>query len=197
MENVLLPILRLYTSTILFLLPVPIPKGQSWSKNFGSQCQRNGQASKCRRDHNTSTYLGTSQEIAPLGLSQKDYLSELVKQCGIEREHKLPCRSALLTTDHSSPKLSERQANRFRSVLQKIAYARDGRPDFDFVVCYLQSKQSAPTEQDWSDLQHLLGYVKRFPEKEILFKPTDLQLRGSTDDRSTLLKMGEVTMDTS
>ena len=113
--------------------------------------------------------------------SQKDYLTELVKQCGVEKEHKLPCRSDLLTTDQTSSKLNERQSNRFRSILQKVAYARDGRPDFDFVVCYLQSKQSAPSEQDWSDLQHLLGYIKRFPEKDIIFRPHDLQLRGSTD----------------
>ena len=49
------------------------------------------------------------------------------------------------------------------------------------MVCYLQSKQSTPTEQDMSDLEHLLGYIKRHPKKEVVFKPKDLQLRGSTD----------------
>ena len=113
--------------------------------------------------------------------SQKDYLNELVKEVGVEREHRLPCRSDLLTPDVNSPKLGEKGISRFRSILQKVAYAREGRPDFDFVVCYLQSKQSSPTEQDWSDLFHLLGYIKRFPEKVVAFAPTDLQLRGYTD----------------
>ena len=98
--------------------------------------------------------------------SQKDYLIELVKESQVTKEHKLPCRSDLLSTDPTSTKLDVKGISQFRSILQKVAYARDGRPDFDFVVCYLQSKQQSPSEQDWSDLQHLLG---------------DLQLRGATD----------------
>ena len=113
--------------------------------------------------------------------SQRDYLLDLVSECKVNKEHKLPCRSDILTIDHSSPRLCDKDVSRFRSILQKVAYARDGRPDFDFAVCYLQSKQSSPTEQDWNDLQHLLGYIKRFPEKEIVFKPRDLQLRGLAD----------------
>ena len=113
--------------------------------------------------------------------SQRDYLNELIKETGVEREHKLPCRSDILTGDFNSPKLNEKATNRFRSVLQKVAYARDGRPDFDFVVCYLQSKQSSPSEQDMADLEHLLGYIKRNPDKEVVFKPRDMQLRGATD----------------
>ena len=30
-------------------------------------------------------------------------------------------------------------------------------------------------------LQHLLGYVKRFPEREVVFQPTDLQLSAYAD----------------
>ena len=99
----------------------------------------------------------------------------------MDKEHKLPCRSDLTESDPDSPKLSETMISRFRSTLQKVAYAREGRPDFDFAVCFLQSKQSSPSEQDWSDLQHLLGYIKRFPEREVVFKPKDLQLRGFCD----------------
>ena len=51
----------------------------------------------------------------------------------------------------------------------------------DFAVSFLQGKQSSPTEQDWKDLGHLLGYLKRFPEKKIIFKPKDMQLRGYAD----------------
>ena len=113
--------------------------------------------------------------------SQKDYLIEVIKSVGVKKEHKLPCRSDLLESDPKSPKLSESKASRFRSILQKIAYAREGRPDFDFPVCYLQSKQSSPSEQDWSDLEHLLSYIKKFPEKQVIVKPKDLQLRGHVD----------------
>ena len=113
--------------------------------------------------------------------SQRDYLLELVKSSGVTKERSMPCRSNLTESDPSSNKLSPIEANKFRSTLQKIAYAREGRPDFDFTVCYLQSKQSAPSEQDRDDLLHLLGYVMRFPEKQVIFKPKDLQLRGHAD----------------
>ena len=113
--------------------------------------------------------------------SQRDYLLEVIKSTGTVKESKLPSRSNLLESDSDSPKLSESDASRFRSVLQKVAYAREGRPDFDFVVCYLQSKQATPTKQDWSDLEHLLGYIKRVPEREVIFKPRDLQLLGHAD----------------
>ena len=113
--------------------------------------------------------------------SQRDYLQEVVTASGVEKEQKLPCRSNLLESDPDSLKLNEIMVSRFRSTLQKITYAREGRPDFDFAVCYLQSKQSSPSEQDWGDLEHLLGYIKRFPEKEVVFKPKDLQLRGYCD----------------
>ena len=113
--------------------------------------------------------------------SQKDYLLDVVKASGVVQEQKLPCRCNLLTSDPESPLLPAEGVSNYRSTLQKIAYAREGRPDFDFTVSHLQSKHSAPSEQDWKDLGHLLGYIKRFPEREIVFKPTDLQLRGYVD----------------
>ena len=111
--------------------------------------------------------------------SQRDYLLELIKSSGVTKDHSMPCRSNLTESEPSSDKLSPTEANKFRSTLQKIA--REGRPDFDFTVCYLQSKQSAPSEQDRDDLNHLLGYIMRFPEKQVIFKPNDLQLRGHAD----------------
>ena len=113
--------------------------------------------------------------------SQKDYLIEIVKASGVQKEHNLPSRMDLTTSDPESPKLPPQGVSSFRSTLQKIAYARDGRPDMDFAVSFLQGKQSSPTEQDWKDLGHLLGYLKRFPEKKIIFKPKDMQLRGYAD----------------
>ena len=38
-----------------------------------------------------------------------------------------------------------------------------------------------PSEQNLADLEHLLGYIKRHPDKEVVFKPRDLQLRGAPD----------------
>ena len=73
--------------------------------------------------------------------------------------------------------LSAKETSNYRYVLQKLAYAREGRPYLDFLVSYLQGKQSAPTQQNWRDLMHLLGYIKRVPEREVVFRTTDLELR--------------------
>lgn len=113
--------------------------------------------------------------------SQRDYIVDIIKTSGVEKEHNLPCRSNILETDPDSPKLPEQGISTFRSTLQKVAYTRDGRPDIDFAVSYLQSKQSSPSKQDWDDLAHLLGYLKRFPDKTITYNPSNLQLQGYAD----------------
>ena len=113
--------------------------------------------------------------------SQRDYILELIQSSGIERERHLPCRSNLLTSDPDSPLLSDEGISTYRSTLQKVAYAREGRPDIDFPVSFLQSHQAHPTRQDWDDLAHLLGYLKRFPDRPITIDPSDLQLQGFAD----------------
>lgn len=111
-------------------------------------------------------------ETGEVRRSQRNYLLEVVKAAGDLKEQKLPSRCNLLTRDSESPMLAEREISAFRSTLQKVAYPREGRPDIDFVVSYLQGRQSSPTEQDWGDLEHLLGYIKHVPERAITFKPT-------------------------
>ena len=113
--------------------------------------------------------------------SQRDYIQEVVRVSGIEKEFNLPSRSNILEDNQASELLPSQGISTFRSTLQKIAYAREGRPDIDFVVSYLQTKQNSPSKQDWDDLSHLLGYLKKYPEKIITYKPTDLQLRGFAD----------------
>ena len=113
--------------------------------------------------------------------SQRDYIQEVVKASGVEKEFNLPSRSNILEEGNSSEPLPSQGVSTFRSTLQKIAYAREGRPDIDFTVSYLQTKQNSPTKQDWEDLAHLLGYLKKFPERIIKYSPKDMQLRGFAD----------------
>ena len=162
----------------------PNEEGKKLQEEFWGSMEKKWPGVKLQTGPNykhLSWNISQDMKTGEIKKSQRDYLNELVKEVGIERERKLPCRSDVLIPDPLSPKLNEKATNRFRSVLQKVAYARDGRPDIDFVVCYLQSKQSSPSEQDMSDLEHLLGYIKRFPNKEVIFKPKDLQLRGAAD----------------
>ena len=99
-------------------------------------------------------------------------------------------RANLLTYKPEASVLSATKHAEFRSVSQKVAYAREGRPDIDFVVSYLQRKQTAPTETDWSDLQHLLYYLNKHPENWITHEPSDLQLRAYVDSSHNITPNG-------
>ena len=122
--------------------------------------------------------------------SQASYLRDVVKTLKIDKFENYPMRSNLLTHRPEATVLSTKRHADFRSVLQKVAYAREGRPDIDFVVAYLQRQQTAPTETDWSDLQHLLRYINKEPEHWIVHNPTDLQLRAYADSSYNITSEG-------
>ena len=113
--------------------------------------------------------------------SQHDYIRELIKSTGCKRFERLPHRSGPLSDRGNSKPLSELRKSVYRSTLQKVAYVRDSRPDIDFTASFLQRRQAEPTEQDWTDLSHLLGYLNQFPNREIVYAPKDLQLRAYAD----------------
>ena len=68
--------------------------------------------------------------------SQRDYIIDIVKSSGVEKEFTLPSRSNILESDTDSEPLPEQGISYFRSTLQKVAYAREGRPDIDFTASY-------------------------------------------------------------
>ena len=162
----------------------PTPEGAALEKEFWDSMETKWPGIKGQKGPNykhLSWNIYQDPKTMEIHKSQRDYILEIIKTSGIEREHNLPSRLDLTTSDDTSPKLPTEAISNFRSTLQKVAYARDGRPDMDFAVSFLQGKQSSPSEQDAKDLTHLLGYLKKFPEKKIIFKPKDMQLRGYAD----------------
>jgi uncharacterized protein Veg len=113
--------------------------------------------------------------------SQTTAIMDMLGEVGIDHEQELPARLDLMTARKETAKLSPKMHAQFRSILQKVGYFRAGRSDFDIVVSHLQRKQEAPTEQDWDDLWHLLGYLNKFPDRPIIHDPKDSQLRMETD----------------
>ena len=113
--------------------------------------------------------------------SQTSYIRDMLKTLKVDKMENLPMRANLLSYKPETSRLSESKHAYYRSILQKVAYAREGRPDIDFVVAYLQRQQTCPTETDWSDLQHLLYYLNKEPEHWIVHNPSDLQLRAYVD----------------
>ena len=113
--------------------------------------------------------------------SQTSYIKDMLKTLKVDKTENYPMRANLLSYKPEASKLSDVKHADYRSILQKVAYAREGRPDIDFVVAYLQRQQTSPTETDWSDLQHLLYYLNKEPEHWIVHNPSDLQLRAYVD----------------
>ena len=113
--------------------------------------------------------------------SQSSYIRDMLTSLKVNKFEYHPMRTNLLTHRPVSQPLGEAQHSQFRSILQKVAYAREGRPDIDFVVSYLQRLQSNPTQTDWDDLMHLLHYLNKEPEHWITHEPSDLQLRAYVD----------------
>ena len=122
--------------------------------------------------------------------SQTSYIKDVLKSLKVTKFQYHPMRTDLVTNRPESPPLNPTQHSQFRSVLQKVAYAREGRPDIDFVVSHLQRLQSAPTMTDWNDLMHLLQYLNKEPEHWITHGPNDLQLRAYVDASYNLTPEG-------
>ena len=122
--------------------------------------------------------------------SQSSYIKDVLKSLKVDKFQYHPMRADLITHRPEAPLLGTQQHSQFRSVLQKVAYAREGRPDIDFVVSHLQRLQSAPTVTDWNDLMHLLHYLNKEPEHWITHGPSDLQLRAYVDASYNLTQEG-------
>ena len=66
--------------------------------------------------------------------SQSSYIKDVLKTLKVDKFQYHPMRTDLLTHRPTTELLGPAQHSEFRSILQKVAYAREGRPDIDFVV---------------------------------------------------------------
>lgn len=128
--------------------------------------------------------------IMEIRKSQKEYLIVIIRSAGVERMRKLPSRSNLLERKMRS--LPRWIANVLvpSGTSSRRSHERGARPltSPSRVSC---GRNRAPySQQDWSDLFHLLGYVKRVPERgperEIKFQSKDLQRRGYAEAKFDL-----------
>ena len=162
----------------------PNKEGQALSTQFWEALEKKWPGIKHQtgpRFKHLSWDIVQDPKTGAIGRSQTSYLRDVLRSLKVENMEDYPMRANLLTHRPENPILPAAKHAIYRSVLQKVAYAREGRPDIDFVVAYLQRQQTAPTETDWLDLQHLLHYLNKHPEHWITHQPTDLQLRAYVD----------------
>eukprot|EP00435_Cladocopium_sp_Y103_P038874 s175_g10.t1 len=78
---------------------------------------------------------------------------------GMARQQKIPCSSELQLIDNS-PKLDEKDASAFRSVMGLCLYVGRDRPDLMFTIKELASSMSSPTVSSLQHLRKLVGFMK-------------------------------------
>ena len=78
---------------------------------------------------------------------------------GMARQQKIPCSSDLQLIDNS-PKLNEKDASAFRSVVGLCLYVGRDRPDLMFTIKELASFMSSPTVSSLQHLRKLVGFMK-------------------------------------
>ena len=113
--------------------------------------------------------------------SQGAAIAKMLTQFNVHHKEKRPSRGNLLTRDAKSPLLASGARDEYVSRVATINFYREGRADIDFVVGHLQRHQVKTTEQDQDDLNHLLGYLNRFPDKPRVYAPKDSQIRAYCD----------------
>ena len=162
----------------------PNKEGARLSKDFWDQLEAKWPGIKHQtgpRFKHLSWDIVQDQDTGVIHRSQSSYIKDVLKSLKVNKFQNHPMRRDLLTRRPDTAPLNAARHSDFRSILQKVAYAREGRPDIDFVVSHLQRLQSAPTETEWSDLMHVLHYLNKEPEHWITHGPSDLQLRAYVD----------------
>ena len=162
----------------------PNAEGSALSKEFWDHLESKWPGIKLQtgpRFKHLSWDIMQDPETGVVHRSQSSYIKDVLKTLKVDKFQYHPMRSDLLTHRPDTELLVPAQHSEFRSILQKVAYAREGRPDIDFVVSHLQRLQTAPTQSDWNDLMHLLQYLNKEPEHWIIHAPTDLQLKAYVD----------------
>ena len=80
------------------------------------------------RNKHLSWDIIQDQKTGVILRSQSSYIKDVLRTLKITNVENYPMRGNLLTYKPEASKLSESKHSEFRSILQKVAYAREGRP---------------------------------------------------------------------
>ena len=73
--------------------------------------------------------------------------------------------NTLFTIDPNDPPLDITRGDKFRTRVAKISYVMERTGcGGNIVICFLRSRVSKPTENDWARLIHLIKYIRKHPE---------------------------------
>ncbi len=100
------------------------------------------------------------------------YVDDLLAKYNVTGKARSPASLELCTLSLDSSPLQEDLKEEFRSRIAKIMYlAKLCRPDCLLTVCFLATRVTNPTKQDWKKLHRLLCYLNETKELGIVLKP--------------------------
>ena len=132
---------------------------------------------------NEVSYLGMlincNREKGEIKVSQPAYIDNLIKKHNVTKEYNTPCTGTLMTI---SPNAKPIDAGPHRSAVMAAFYLSGrSRTDLSFVLSYLVTRLNAPTTDDASNLERLLGYIKRTKDHALTFRPDSMTLKCYAD----------------
>ena len=131
-------------------------------------------------------YLGIRWDFTEPGqvtLSMEGYIKDLLTKYGPYTRSSIPGAPDLFQINKESPALGKVKKELFHSAVMTLHYlAKRVRPDILAAVSFCATRVLAPSEQDMSKLQRILGYLSITLEQKLLLKVgAKLELRAYVD----------------
>ncbi|XP_070004202.1 secreted RxLR effector protein 161-like [Nicotiana sylvestris] len=123
-----------------------------------------------------------------LGLSQALYIDTILTRFGMQDSKKgfLPFRHGISMSKDQSPKMTDEiekmKAVPYASAVGSLMYAMlCTRPDICFTVGMVSRFQFNPGREHWTDVKHIINYLKRTRDYMLVYHSGDLAPVGYTD----------------
>ncbi|KAM3231437.1 hypothetical protein ACQJBY_061551 [Aegilops geniculata] len=146
-----------------------------------------------------SYYLGIEVQQKPEGITicQETYAKKVLESCDMKdcNPSHVPMKPRLILSKKSEA--SAVDATEYRSVVRKLSYLTNTRPDLAYSVGIVSRFMEAPTMEHWAAVENILRYIKgttnfgcvylREKKKEMveLLGYSDSDMAGDVDDRKS------------
>lgn len=112
-----------------------------------------------------------------LRIDMRYYIKDMVEKFPVEVEtDKAPWSDKLFKVDEKSPLLGQKKKEVFHTFVMKAMFlCKRGRPDIGLAICFLSSRVTKPTENDWNKLVRVLGFLKGTIDDVLTLEADDSQ----------------------
>ncbi|CAN0349389.1 unnamed protein product, partial [Ectocarpus fasciculatus] len=147
---------------------------------------------QCLKDKYGNITMHSGDELSFVGLlisqlrddgkitvKQPAYTEDVFRAIPVHDTAKTPATKNLLLIDPESPPIDK---SAYLSDVMKLMFlATRTRPDILMPVTVLATRSNAPTESDRRKLEHVVKYLRLYPDEGIVFQPDEIQAHASID----------------